>query len=129
MRVMYPSCHLTSSPQNTPVSLSTLQSIAFTTFALICVDELSIVATYLRPPEPRNICSLLVSKPLHLSRSTGAKTQSYRSLSTGRPVSSTGEENLGFHDKFGLQKVGSVKPTLHFHIYTKGGVIPSEILS
>jgi len=56
-----------------------------------------------------------------LSDSTGEKTQSYRSPSTGGLVSSVAKRNLGFYGKFKLKKVGSVKPTLDFHIYTKGG--------
>ena len=121
MRVTYSSCHLTSSPQNSPVSLSMLQSTAFTTFVLICVDELSTVETYLPPPEHQNSQVLSFSGRARLSgstgalsNSTGAKTQSYRSLSTGRPVSSTAEETSRFDDKFGLKKVGFVKTHFAF---------------
>jgi len=94
---------------------------AFITFFFICIVVLSTTTTYLPPSEPQTSCFLLVSRPFRLSGSTGAlshsigaETQSYKSVSTGMPVSSSVEENSGFHAKFKIKKVGSVKPTLHF---------------
>lgn len=49
---------------------------AFITFVFICIVVLSTATTYLPPLEPRNSHSLSVSKPFHLSGSTGALAHS-----------------------------------------------------